>query len=113
MGLISGYVSPVAVALSHRRIVDAKGRTIRKLIGSGGEYKKINLRKGKLNEQNSCPPINPKKYTCYGLKTIHTRNLITKKNFCGLKIPHPSPPPPLPHNFSDGPSLTPLNYRFM
>ena len=28
-----------------------------------------------------------------GLKKIHIRNLITKKNFCGSKIP---PPPPLP-----------------
>ena len=24
-------------------------------------------------------PINPKTYSCYGLKKIHTRNLITKK----------------------------------
>ena len=26
-----------------------------------------------------CTPINPNKYSCYGLKKIHTRNLITKK----------------------------------
>ena len=45
------------------------------------------------------PPINAKKYSCYGLKKIHTRNLITKKNSCGSKIPLP------PHNFSNGPSL--------
>ena len=32
-------------------------------------------------------------------KKIHTRNLITKKNSCGSKIPLP------PHNFSNGPSL--------
>ena len=50
-------------------------------------------------KKNSCKPINPKKYSCYGLKKIHTRNLITKKNSCGSKIPHP------PHNFSNGPSL--------
>ena len=56
-------------------------------------------RKGKLNEKNSCTPINPKKYSCYGLKKIHTRNLITKKDSCGSEIPHP------PHNFSNGPSL--------
>ena len=31
-------------------------------------------------------------------KKIHTRNLITKKNSCGSKIPHL-------HNFSNGPSL--------
>ena len=34
-------------------------------------------------------------------KKIHTRNLVTKKNSCGSKIP----PPPTPHNFSNGPSL--------
>ena len=45
-------------------------------------------------------PINPKKYSCYGLKKIHTRNLITKKNSCRLKIP-----PPPKKNFSNGPSL--------
>ena len=38
-------------------------------------------------------------------KKIHTRNLITKKNSCGSKIPLPSLPPP-PHKFSNGPSLT-------
>ena len=32
-------------------------------------------------------PINPKKYSCYGVKKIHTRNLVTKKNSCGSKIP--------------------------
>ena len=50
-------------------------------------------------EKNSCTPINPKKYSCYGLKKIHTRNLITKKNSYCSKIPHS------PHNFSNGPSL--------
>ena len=50
-------------------------------------------------KKNSCTPINPKKYSCYGLKKIHTRNLITKKNSCGSKIPPP------PHNISNGPSL--------
>ena len=48
-------------------------------------------------KKNSCTPINPKKYSCYGLK-IHTRNLITKKYSCRSKN---SPPP---HNFSNGPS---------
>ena len=51
-------------------------------------------------KKNSCTPINPKKYSCYGLKKIHTRNLITKKNCCGSKIPLAPP-----HNFSNGPSL--------
>ena len=36
---------------------------------------------------------------CYGLKKIHTRNLITKKIPAARKFP--SPP-----NFSNGPSLT-------
>ena len=49
-----------------------KGRTIRKLMGGGGgggrSAKKKHSRKGKLNEKNSCTPINPKKYSCYGLK---------------------------------------------
>ena len=48
--------------------------------------------KEKFNEKkNSCTPINPKKYSCYGLKKVHTRNLITKKNSCDLKIPHLPP----------------------
>ena len=42
-------------------------------------------------KKNSCTPINPKKYSCYGLKKIHTRNLITKKNSYGSKIPLPPP----------------------
>ena len=50
-------------------------------------------------KKNSCTPINPKKYSCYGLKKIHARNLITKKNSCRSKFPVP------PHNFSNGPSL--------
>ena len=40
-------------------------------------------------KKKSCTPINPKKYSCYGLKKNHTRNLITKKNSCSLKIPLP------------------------
>ena len=70
--------------------------------GVAGEVPKKYSRKGKLNEKNSCTPINPKKYSCYGLKKIHTRNLITKRNSCGSKIPLPPPPP---HNFSNRPSL--------
>ena len=57
--------------------------------GGGGraKYKKKYSRKGKLNEKNSCTPINPKKYSCYGLKKIHTRNLITKKKTAARKFP--------------------------
>ena len=60
--------------LNNNREKGTKGRTIRKLMGGGGaKYKKKNKRKGKLNEKNSCTPINPKKYPCYRLKKIHTR----------------------------------------
>ena len=50
--------------------ITLKGRTIRKRMGWGGgraKYKKKSC-KGKLNEKNSWTPINPKKYSCYGLK---------------------------------------------
>ena len=60
--------------------VQPKGRTIRKLMGGGRGTKKYS-RKGKLNEKNSCTPINPEKYARYGLKKIQSRNLITKKIF--------------------------------
>ena len=36
--------------------------------GGSGEVQKKYSRKGKLNEKNSCTPINPKKYSCFGLK---------------------------------------------
>ena len=74
--------------------------------GRGGRSTKKNSRKGKLNEKNSCTPINPKKYSCYGLKKIHTRNLITKKISCGSKIPLPPS-----HKFSNGPSLRIPDFR--
>ena len=78
-----------------------KGRTIRKLMGGRAKYKKkIRARENLIIKKNSCTPINPKKYSCKGLKKIHTRNLITKKKFLQLEN---SPPPP--HNFSNGPSL--------
>ena len=39
-----------------------KGQTIRKLMGAGGgQVQKKYLRKGKLNEKNSCTPIKSKK----------------------------------------------------
>ena len=67
--------------------------------GRANYKKKIRARENLIIKKNSCTPINPKKYSCKGLKKIHTRNLITKKNSCGSKIPLP------PHNFSNGPSL--------
>ena len=81
---------------------NSKGRTTRKLMGGAGEVQKKYSRKEKINEKNSCTPINPKKYSCNGLKKIHTRNVITKNNSCGSKISHPHPP----HKFSNGPSLS-------
>ena len=52
--------------------------------GGRGKQKKYS-REGKLNEKNSCTPINPKTYSFYGLRKIHTRNLIKKKKFLRLK----------------------------
>ena len=81
-----------------------KDGALENLWGDGRSTKKYS-RKGKLNEKNSCTQINPKKYSCHVLKKIHTRNLITKKNSYGPKIPHPH------HNFSNGPSqMKPLLY---
>ena len=62
---------------------------LKTLWGGGGEVQSTYTRKGKLNEkQKSCTPITPKKYSCYGLNKIHQKF-----------------PTPLPHNFSNGPSL--------
>ena len=38
-------------------------------------------------------------------KNIHTMNFITKKIPAAQKFPT-TPPPPAPHNFSNGPSLS-------
>ena len=68
--------------------------------GVGAKYKKKYSLRGKLNEKkNSCTPINPKKYSCYGLKNSYKEFDNEKKNSCGSKAPPP------PHNFSNGPSL--------
>ena len=66
----------------------------------GGRSTKKYSSRWKLLEKNSCTPINPKKYLCYGLKKIHIRNLITKTNSWSSKIALP-----FPHNFSNGSSL--------
>ena len=69
--------------------------------GGWGAKDKKNIRAREYEmKKNSCTPINPEKYPCYSLKKIDARNLITKENSCGSKIPHPTP-----HNFSNGPSL--------
>ena len=70
--------------------------------GGGGRSTKKYSRKGKLNEKkNSCTPVKPKTYSFYGLRKIHTRNLIKKKIPAAQKFPTPS------HNFSNGPSNKP------
>ena len=61
-------------------------------VGGGDvQTKKVHARENEV-KKNSCPPINPKKYSCYSLKKIHARNLITKKNSCGSKIALPQKP---------------------
>ena len=56
---------------------------------AGGVQKKIYSRKGKLNEKKSCTPINPKKYSGYGLKLKFMKEFHKEKNFSGTKIPPP------------------------
>ena len=64
-------------------------RTIKKLMRSWAKYKK-KIAQGKLKKKNSFTPINPKKYSRYGLKKIHTRNMLTEKKF--LRLENSSPP---------------------
>ena len=62
------------------------------LWGGGGEVQKKNSRKRKLNEKKILArQLILKKCSCYSLKKIHTRNLMTKKKFLRLEN---SPPPP-------------------
>ena len=86
------------VVLSHSS--STKGRTIRKLMGGKGraKYKKnIRARENSM-KKNHTLQLTPKKYSCYGLKKIHTRKIF-------LRLENPPPPTPCPHNFSNGPSL--------
>ena len=72
--------------------------------GRAGEVLKKYSRKGKIKRKKFMHAnLNPRKYSCYGLKIFHTGNLITKKKFCSFLQLENSPPP---HNFSNGPSLT-------
>ena len=50
-------------------------------------------------KKNSCKPINPKKYSCYGLKKNSYEEFDTNKKF--LRLEHS----PSPYNFSNGLSL--------
>ena len=67
--------------------------------GGAGSPKKKNSRKGKLNEKNSCTPINPKKIFMLWPKKNSRNQFDKEKKFLRLEN---SPPP---HNFSNGPSL--------
>ena len=50
-------------------------------------------------KKNSCKPINPKKYSCYGLKKNSYKEFDTNKKF--LRLEHS----PSSYNFSNGLSL--------
>ena len=56
----------------------------------GGKVHKKYSRKGKLNEKKiHARQLILKIIHAMALKKIHTRNLMTKKNSCSLKIPLP------------------------
>ena len=56
-----------------------------------GEVQKKYSRKGKLNKKKLCTPINPKKYSCYGLKKNSYKKFDNEKKF--LRLENPPPPP--------------------
>ena len=59
--------------------------------GGTGEVQKKYSRKGKLNEKNSCTPINPKKYSCYGLKKNSYKEFDNEKKIAvARKFPTPT-----------------------
>ena len=71
-------------------------------MGGRGEVqkkKKKYSRKGKLNEKNSCTPINPKKIYMLWPKKNSCKEFDNEKKIpAARKLPSP-------HNFSSGPSL--------
>ena len=99
----SAHASPYLVPFLPS-LHDYEGKLLRdgpleNLWGGRAKYKKKS-RKGKLNEKNSCTPINPKKYSCYGLKKKSYKEFDDEK-----KIPAARKFPSPPHNFCNGPSL--------
>ena len=64
-----------------------------------GEEQKI-FAHGKIKRKNSCTPINPKKYSCYGLKKFIQGIIWKRKTFLRLE----NSPPPI--TFLMGPSLS-------
>ena len=83
------------IIITEEKLCDLTDGPLENLSGGGGvagEVQKKYSRKGELNEKkNYACQLTLKKHSCYGLKKIHTRNLITRKNSCGSKIPHPPP----------------------
>ena len=76
--------------------------------GGRAKYKKnIRARENEM-KKNSCTPINPKKYSCYGLKKFIQGIWWRKKIPAARKF---RSPPPTPHNFSNGQSLT-IQWRY-
>jgi len=61
--------------------------------GEGGGTTEIVLAQGKILKMKKilARQLILKKYSCYGLKKIHTRNLITKKIPAARKFPSPHP----------------------
>ena len=89
------------ISLPHnwKEINSFKGRTIRNLQWGGGgggraKYKKKYSHKGKLNEKNSCTPINPKK-----IVMLRPKKFDNEKTFLRLENPTPI-------NIFNGPSLS-------
>ena len=73
--------------------------------GGGGKYKKKYSRKGKLNEKNSCTPINPEKIFMLWPKKNSCKEFDNEKKIPAARK-FPSPPPitflivrPLPKSF--------------
>ena len=77
-----------------KKLSTFKGPTVRKLIGAGGgggEVQKKYSRKGKLNEKNSCTPINPKKIFMLWPKKNSYKEFGNEKKFLRLEnSPSPS-----------------------
>ena len=61
--------------------------------GGGWEKYKKSIR-GRENymKKNSCTPINPKKYSCHGLKLKFMKEFDNEKKFLRLKNSPPHPP---------------------
>ena len=81
--------------------------------GAGEVHKKI-FEQGKIKwKKNSCTAINPKKYSCYGLKKNLYKEFDKEKKFLHLE----NSPPPAPITFlmvldkNWVHYLNPLNFR--